>query len=67
MVHPGHHDESLIARDSTGQDGLLQRRVDEYLLLQAPEFRRACQKARFQLVTATELLHNSRKGLRYAA
>jgi predicted glycoside hydrolase/deacetylase ChbG (UPF0249 family) len=56
MVHPGYRDEALLGRDCTPEDGQMQRRVDELHLLQQPAFRDACRQARFQLVTAAQVL-----------
>jgi predicted glycoside hydrolase/deacetylase ChbG (UPF0249 family) len=67
MVHPGHRDETLIGRDCTREDGQLQRRVDEWHLLQQPAFREACRQARFRLVTAEVLLQRWQKGTMHAA
>ncbi len=49
--HPGHRDFTLIGRDGTAQDGLLQRRVDEFFLLIQPSFQEACRQAGFQLAS----------------
>ncbi len=56
MVHPGYWDETLLGRDCSRDDGQLQRRVDELNLLLQPAFRDACRQARFQLVTAGQVL-----------
>src|SRR5262249_38331236 len=56
MCHPGQHDETLIGRDCTQTDGLLQQRVNELRWLQSPAFTDAVRDAGFQLVTPTELL-----------
>ncbi len=56
MVHPGYLDETLVGRDCDREDGHLQRRVDELQLLQQPAFKEACRQARFQLVTAAQVL-----------
>jgi predicted glycoside hydrolase/deacetylase ChbG (UPF0249 family) len=56
MCHPGQHDPTLIGRDCTETDGLVQQRVNELRLLQEPAFREAIQLAGFQLTTPTELL-----------
>jgi predicted glycoside hydrolase/deacetylase ChbG (UPF0249 family) len=50
--HPGHWDRTLIGRDCTAHDGLLQRRVDELHLLHLPEFLNAVTDAGFELVPA---------------
>ena len=38
VCHPGHRDATLIGRDCTEQDGLVQRRLDELQLLQQANF-----------------------------
>jgi hypothetical protein len=53
--HPGHHDETLIGRDCTADDGLLQRRVDELALLSDASFLDACRAAGFELLAPSEL------------
>jgi predicted glycoside hydrolase/deacetylase ChbG (UPF0249 family) len=53
--HPGYFDRTLVGRDCTGDDGLLQRRVDELQRLLEPGFAAACRQAGFELVTAGEL------------
>jgi predicted glycoside hydrolase/deacetylase ChbG (UPF0249 family) len=45
--HPGYYDATLIGRDCTANDGLLQRRVDELGLLNHPSFVEACEAAGF--------------------
>jgi len=67
MVHPGHWDKTLLGRDCTATDGQMQRRVDEWHLLRQPAFRDACRQARFQLVTAADLMRRCRKGALHAA
>lgn len=47
--HPGLRDLTLVGRDGTEDDGLIQRRIDEYFLLLHPGFKEACQQAGFQL------------------
>jgi predicted glycoside hydrolase/deacetylase ChbG (UPF0249 family) len=54
--HPGRHDPTLIGRDCTAEDGMLQRRVQELHLLQQPSFLDACRQAGFTLVSPAELL-----------
>ncbi len=66
MVHPGHHDHTLLGRDCTPTDGQLQRRVDEWGLLSDPSFGDVVEQAGFRLVTA-EQLQQQRKGLAHAA
>lgn len=55
MCHPGYQDPTLLGRDCRTGDGLLQRRVDELLLLKKPAFLEAVQEAGFRLVTPSEL------------
>jgi predicted glycoside hydrolase/deacetylase ChbG (UPF0249 family) len=49
MCHPGHFDATLVGRDCWANDGLQQRRVDEYLLLRQPSFLESCRRAGFTL------------------
>jgi len=51
--HPGLADETLAGRDT--EDGLMQRRVAEYALLEHESFLAACHRAGLKLVTAGEL------------
>ncbi len=53
--HPGYRDATLIGRDCTAYDGLLERRVDEFHLLGLPTFREICRRTGFILVSPTEL------------
>ena len=53
--HPGHYDATLIGRDCKANDGLLQRRVDEFTRLSDPVFVEACEAAEFELVAPCEL------------
>ncbi len=62
--HPGHADTTLIGRDCTPTDGMLQRRINERGLLLRPEFLAVVQEAGFSLTTPALLT----KGLaRHAA
>jgi predicted glycoside hydrolase/deacetylase ChbG (UPF0249 family) len=65
--HPGHRDETLIGRDCTAHDGLVQRRVDELRLLHQPNFLEACQRAGFTRVAPSELLARRAGRLAHAA
>jgi predicted glycoside hydrolase/deacetylase ChbG (UPF0249 family) len=65
--HPGHPDPTLVGRDCTEHDGLLQRRVDELGLLRQPTFVEACRRAGFTRVTPTEWLARRTRGLAHAA
>jgi predicted glycoside hydrolase/deacetylase ChbG (UPF0249 family) len=67
MCHPGHRDETLLGRDCAANDGQLQRRRDELVLLQHPSFREACRQARFALVAPSELTSLPRKERSHAA
>ncbi len=53
--HPGRRDPTLIGRDCTEHDGMLQRRIEELRLLQQPNFLDACRQAGFTLVSVSEL------------
>jgi chitin disaccharide deacetylase len=53
--HPGYLDRTLIGRDCSPDDGQLQRRIHELQLLRQPNFRAACGRAGFTLVSASEL------------
>lgn len=53
--HPGHHDETLLGRDATPEDGQLERRVQEYRRLADPGFLEAVQQAGFRLTCPSEL------------
>jgi predicted glycoside hydrolase/deacetylase ChbG (UPF0249 family) len=64
--HPGYADPTLIGRDCTADDGLLQRRVDELTRLNDATFPQACAEAGFALAAASELVHFSRSGARAA-
>jgi predicted glycoside hydrolase/deacetylase ChbG (UPF0249 family) len=54
--HPGRLDPTLVGRDCTADDGLLQRRVDELRLLLEPGFAEAVQRAGFMPVAPGEFL-----------
>jgi predicted glycoside hydrolase/deacetylase ChbG (UPF0249 family) len=64
--HPGHLDTTLVGRDCTTQDGMLQRRAREYALLNDPSFLEACRTAGFRLVSPAELSRHLR-GTAHAA
>jgi predicted glycoside hydrolase/deacetylase ChbG (UPF0249 family) len=53
--HPGYLDMTLLGRDATADDGLLQRRTHELLLLQQPDFRETCRRAGFRLTAPSAL------------
>lgn len=65
--HPGRHDSTLIGRDCTERDGMVQRRVQERHLLLQPSFLEACRQAGFALVSPSELLDHLTGRLVYAA
>jgi predicted glycoside hydrolase/deacetylase ChbG (UPF0249 family) len=65
--HPGYYDETLLGRDSTGADGLVQRRVHEYQLLTLPSFQQVCREAGFTLTRPTELIMPGSEGENRAA
>jgi predicted glycoside hydrolase/deacetylase ChbG (UPF0249 family) len=64
--HPGHLDTTLVGRDCTIHDGMLQRRAREYALLSEPGFLDACRRAGFSLVSPGELSRHPR-GTAHAA
>jgi predicted glycoside hydrolase/deacetylase ChbG (UPF0249 family) len=53
--HPGLYDASLIGRDCTPTDGMLERRVREHALLGSPTFLDACREAGFELISPNQL------------
>jgi predicted glycoside hydrolase/deacetylase ChbG (UPF0249 family) len=53
--HPGHPDLTLIGRDCKADDGLMQRRVDEFKLMSHPSFAQTCRRLGFALVTPSEI------------
>lgn len=65
--HPGHCDPTLIGRDCTEQDGLVQRRVDELRLLQQANFLEICRQAGFLRVSPSEMLAQQTGRLPHAA
>ncbi|HTU22057.1 MAG TPA: ChbG/HpnK family deacetylase [Gemmataceae bacterium] len=65
--HPGHHDPTLIGRDCTEHDGLVQRRIDELRLLQQANFLDVCRQAGFQRVAPSEMLAKQTERLADAA
>lgn len=65
--HPGHHDPTLIGRDCTEHDGLLQRRVDEWRLLQQANFQDVCRQAGFLRVSPSEMMAARMGRLAHAA
>ncbi|MBI2806958.1 MAG: ChbG/HpnK family deacetylase [Planctomycetes bacterium] len=61
MCHPGHFDATLIGRDCTETDGLLQQRVNELRWLSHPSFLEAVSAAGFRLVSPSEFIHADRR------
>lgn len=57
MCHPGRHDPTLVGRDCTDTDGLLDQRVNELRWLRDPSFLDAARDAGFRLITPSEFLH----------
>ncbi len=55
-VHPGLRDPSLIGRDCTESDGMLDRRVRELELLSDPRFTDACKQAGFEMIRPDQLI-----------
>ncbi len=56
MCHPGRLDPTLVGRDCTETDGLMQQRVNELRWLRDPSFRDAVNDAGFRLVSPSEFL-----------
>jgi chitin disaccharide deacetylase len=56
MCHPGQFDSTLVGRDCTESDGLLQQRVNEFRWLRAPAFLEAVKAADFRLTTPSEFV-----------
>jgi predicted glycoside hydrolase/deacetylase ChbG (UPF0249 family) len=59
--HPGHHDPTVLGRDCTPGDGLLERRIDEYRLLAQPGFLEACRQGGLTLMSASQWMAGSRR------
>lgn len=66
MCHPGHRDATVVGRDCTETDGMLQQRVNELRWLNHPSFLDAVAAAGFRLCTPSEFL-NVRSSLACAA
>jgi predicted glycoside hydrolase/deacetylase ChbG (UPF0249 family) len=56
MCHPGRLDPTLVGRDCTETDGILQQRVNELRWLGDPSFLNAVEDAGFELASPSELL-----------
>lgn len=54
--HPGLLDATLIGRDCTAEDGMMQRRVRELELLGDPRFTLACRSAGFEVIRPGRLV-----------
>jgi predicted glycoside hydrolase/deacetylase ChbG (UPF0249 family) len=67
VCHPGHLDLTLLDRDATLEDDLLERRILEYRLLSEPSFLHACDQAGFTLRAPSENSSRLSRGVRYAA
>ncbi len=65
--HPGHLDQTLIGRDCTLNDGMLQRRMREYQLLRQPRFLDAVAEAGFILATPGQVMALHTRGKADAA
>ena len=57
MCHPGRLDPTLVGRDCTENDGLLQQRVNELRWLRAPAFVQAVETAGYRLTTPSEIIN----------
>jgi hypothetical protein len=53
--HPGHPDPTLVGRDCEVGDGLAQRRVDEWRLMDHSSFLDACRRLGFVVISPREL------------
>jgi predicted glycoside hydrolase/deacetylase ChbG (UPF0249 family) len=53
--HPGRHDQTLVGRDCTEQDGQLRRRTHELERLRDPSFLQVCRQAGWALVAPSAL------------
>lgn len=56
MCHPGRLDATLLGRDCTEGDGMMQRRVLELRWLRSPAFLEAVQAAGFRLTSPAQLI-----------
>jgi predicted glycoside hydrolase/deacetylase ChbG (UPF0249 family) len=66
MCHPGHYDATLVGRDCTASDGLIQQRVNELRWLRECAFEEAVKDAGFRLTAPSELLSGTRARIRCA-
>ena len=60
MCHPGLHDPTLLGRDCTESDGMLDQRVNEMRWLFDPTFLETMDEAGFRLIAPSELLVDAR-------
>ncbi len=58
--HPGHRDETLVGRDCTWTDGMIERRVREFQLLADPRFAQVVLQAGFRLTPPSRLVGSRR-------
>jgi predicted glycoside hydrolase/deacetylase ChbG (UPF0249 family) len=65
--HPGRYDSTVIGRDCTEADGMVQRRVEELRRLQQPNFLDTCRQAGFKFVSASELIVHQTGRIAHAA
>ncbi len=61
MCHPGRLDPTVVGRDCTETDGMLQQRVNELRWLRDPSFVNAVADAGFRLISPSELLGVNRQ------
>ena len=66
MCHPGRLDPTLLGRDCTDSDGLMQQRVNELRRLRDSSFLEAVSEAGFRLVAPSELVQGKRSTARSA-
>lgn len=66
MCHPGRLDATLIGRDCTETDGLLQQRVHELRWLRDPSFLAAVEEAGFRLASPSDWLFGKARSARCA-
>lgn len=66
MCHPGRLDPTLVGRDCTDGDGLLQQRVNELRWLRDPSFLDAVADAGFRLTSPSEIISAQTQLLRCA-
>ena len=57
ICHPGRRDSTLLGRDFLVNNGLHERRQDEFRLMSRPEFLETCKHMGFDLISTGELSH----------